>query len=148
MKGARGQTTVETSAGGVVVRPSDEGWRVLVIRDPYGNWGLPKGHVEGDETLEEAAAREVVEETGVQPEEVGPLVERIDWFFRRDGQLVHKYCSFFLMRSNGGEAVPQLAEGITECVWLSLEDASSRIVYDNTRAVVGRAADLLRSIEW
>lgn len=104
--------------------------------------------MEGSETLEEAAAREVVEETGVRPEEVGPLVERIDWFFRRDGRRVHKYCSFFLMRSNGGEAVPQLAEGITECVWLSLEDAADRIVYDNTRAVVGRAAELLGSIEW
>lgn len=140
---------METSAGGVVVREERPGsWTVLVIRDPYGNWGLPKGHVEEEESHEQAALREVVEETGIRPDDVGPLVDRIDWYFRRDGALVHKFCSFYLMRSSGGEAVPQLTEGITECLWLPLDEAADRIVYENTRGVVKRTAELLAEMDW
>ena len=143
-----GGKSIEISAGGVVVRASDDGWTVLIIRDPYGNWGLPKGHLEGEETLAEAAAREVAEETGIQPDQVGPLVERIDWYFRRNGRVVHKFCSFFLMRSDRGEAVPQLEEGITDCAWVSLAEAPFRIAYDNTKAVVGQAGKVLQDLGW
>ena len=149
LKGAAERAAVETSAGGVVVRWAGEAWEVLVIRDPYGNWGLPKGHLEGQETLEEAARREVEEETGVVAGVVGPLVERIDWFFRKDGALVHKYCSFFLMRSDGVEdPKPQEDEGITEVEWLTFTEAESRIVYENTRAVVKRSAELIGGLGW
>lgn len=140
---------METSAGGVVVRRADEAWEVLVIRDPYGNWGLPKGHVEGQETLEEAARREVEEETGVVAGAMGPLVERIDWFFRKEGALIHKFCSFFLMRCDGdGEPRPQEDEGITEVEWLTFGEAESRIIYENTRAVVKRSAALVGELGW
>ena len=145
--GPKGRLT-ETSAGGVVVRPSNGGWSVLLIRDSYGNWGLPKGHLEGDETLAEAAAREVTEETGIEPDEIGPLVERIDWFFRREGGVVHKFCSFFLMRSTRGDPEPQLDEGITECAWVDLTDAPSKIAYENTKGVVTRSAEVLEALEW
>jgi len=148
VRSAAEERIIETSAGGVVVRRAEDAWEVLVIRDPYGNWGLPKGHVEGDETLEEAAVREVQEETGIVAGQVGPLVERIDWFFRKEGALIHKYCSFFLMRSDGGIATPEKAEGITECAWLPLDEATSRIVYDNTRAVVERSAALIGELGW
>lgn len=149
MRSAAEKAAVETSAGGVVVRRAGEHWEVLVIRDPYGNWGLPKGHPEGRETLEEAARREVEEETGVLPESVGPLVERIDWFFRKEGALIHKYCSFFLMRFDGAaEPRPQEDEGITEVQWLPFNEAESRIVYENTRAIVKRSAELVEELDW
>ena len=140
--------TVETSAGGVVVRPTENGWKVLVIRDPYGKWGLPKGHIEGQETPSEAAVREVAEETGIDGVVVGPLVEKIDWFFRRDGDLIHKFCSFFLMKSEQADARPQLTEGITECEWVPLDEGAARIAYENTKGVVRRAAGLLQEQGW
>ena len=140
--------TVEVSAGGVVVRPSGDGWEVLVILDPYGNWGLPKGHVEGEETLVAAAVREVTEETGLSPTLVGPLVDRIDWFFRSDGDLIHKYCSFFLMKSGEGEPTPQLDEGIRSCEWVSLAEAERRIPYPNTRGVVAQVEALIVEVGW
>jgi 8-oxo-dGTP pyrophosphatase MutT (NUDIX family) len=70
----------------------------LLIRDPYGNWGLPKGHVEdADASLEDAARREVSEETGLpRPRIVGAL-PTIDWYFRSGGRLIHKTCHFYLM---------------------------------------------------
>jgi 8-oxo-dGTP pyrophosphatase MutT (NUDIX family) len=134
---------VERSAGGVVVRRIEGQPHVLLIRDPYHNWGLPKGHLEPDEDAAAAALREVREETGLDQLTLGPELETIDWYFRLRGALVHKFCAFYLMGSPAGHAVPEEEEGITECVWLPVDEALVRITYDNARAVLGRAAELL-----
>ncbi|MGI9628391.1 MAG: NUDIX hydrolase [Longimicrobiales bacterium] len=147
-KRAGSKKAVERSAGGVVVRLEEPEWKVLIIRDPYGNWGLPKGHIEGSETEEQAAVREVEEETGLTSDALGPLVERIDWFFRKNSVVIHKFCSFYLMRSDTGIPVPQADEGITECDWATFDDAASRIAYDNTKGVVRKAKGLLQTVGW
>ena len=139
---------IERSAGGVVVRLLAGVWHALLIRDPYGRWSLPKGHIEGGETLRETAVREVEEETGIRPERVGPQLGTIDWTFRRNGRLIHKYCTFYLMRSRIGDPVPQSAEGITACAWMPLAEAAARIPYKDTRRMVLRAEDTLDEVGW
>lgn len=113
---------------------------VLLIRDPYQNWGLPKGHLESGEDAPTAAVREVTEETGLTGLDLGPELGSIDWYFRRDDRLVHKVCSFFLMRSSNGEARPEVTEGITECEWLPVERAVERVTYENAREMIRAAA--------
>ncbi|MBT8335097.1 MAG: NUDIX hydrolase [Gemmatimonadetes bacterium] len=135
---------IERSAGGVVLRRIDGEQHVLIIRDPYDNWGLPKGHLERGEDERAAARREVHEETGLAVNEVGAELGCIDWYFRVDGHSVHKFCTFFLMRAPRGDATPEVAEGITECVWLPLDQAIRRLTYDNARAMLQRAADVLQ----
>ena len=98
---------VETSAGGVVFRREPDGIRFLLIRDPYENWGLPKGHVEGEETPVEAALREVAEETGLPGLRAAEELPTIDWYFRDRGRLVHKFCHFYLVESPVGDPTPQ-----------------------------------------
>jgi 8-oxo-dGTP pyrophosphatase MutT (NUDIX family) len=137
--------TEERSAGGVVVRSHDGIAHVLLIRDPYRNWGLPKGHLEDGEDAAAAALREVREETGLSELELGPELGSIDWYFRQDDRVVHKFCSFFLMRSVNGEAVPEVSEGITECVWLPPEEAMARVTYDNAREMIRAALARLGS---
>ena len=114
----------------------------LLIKDPYGNWGLPKGHLEGSEGPPEAGLREVAEETGLTDLQLGPELRTIDWYFRLRGRLVHKYCTFFLMASELGEPIPQAAEGITECSWIPLFEAIDAVDYENAREVVRDAARL------
>lgn len=138
----RARARVERSAGGVVVRRVDDVLNALVIRDPYGNWGLPKGHLEDGEGPGEAALREVGEETGLGDLSLGPELATIDWYFRSGGKLIHKFCAFYLMASADGDPVPEAAEGITECLWLPLEDAEARITYDNAREVVRVAREV------
>lgn len=120
---------------------------VLVIRDPYQNWGLPKGHLENGESTGEAALREVAEETGLADLSLGEELATIEWYFRADGRLIHKFCAFYLMISVLGEPVPQMAEGITECAWVPMSDVEERITYDNAREVVMAARRLVEESE-
>lgn len=127
----------------MVVRFIEGEAHVLVIRDPYQNWGLPKGHLENGEGSGDAAVREVREETGLADLALGQELATVDWYFRAGDKLIHKFCAFYLMTSAEGEPVPELAEGITECVWLPLAEAANRISYDNAREVVNVAREVL-----
>ncbi len=147
MNGAQ-EERIARSAGGVVVRALAGEWHALVIRDPYGRWSLPKGHIEGGESLRETAVREVEEETGIRPDHVGPSLGTIDWTFRQGGETIHKYCTFFLMRSRIGDPVPQSAEGITECAWLPLPDAAALTPYEEISQLVLRARDTILEVGW
>jgi 8-oxo-dGTP pyrophosphatase MutT (NUDIX family) len=138
---------IETSSGGVVFRRGRDVLDFLLIRDPYDNWGLPKGHVEGGETPAEAALREVEEETGLRELSMVTQLPTIDWFFRDRGRLVHKFCHFFLVESASGDPAPQLAEGITECVWHSADLAIETVSYSNAREVMRAAARWLLAAE-
>jgi 8-oxo-dGTP pyrophosphatase MutT (NUDIX family) len=135
----------ERSAGGVVVRVREGIHNVLLIRDPYHNWGLPKGHLEEGEDALAAAIREVREETGLDDLELVAELGSIDWHFRQGEIVVHKFCSFFLMRSDGGDLTPQIAEGITECEWLPLEQAMRCVTYQNARAMIRAALQHLEA---
>jgi ADP-ribose pyrophosphatase YjhB (NUDIX family) len=123
----------------VVVREVDGVPHILIIRDPYKKWGLPKGHAEEGESPEETALREVKEETGLTDLRLGPELITIDWTFRADGERIHKFATFFLMYSIEGDPIPELSEGITAAKWVPLTTAHRRISYQNAAEVVKAA---------
>lgn len=133
----------ETSAGGVVFRVVDGRPLYLLIRDSYRNWGFPKGHLENGERPEDAALREVAEETGLGDLAVRGSIDTIDWFFRFRGQLIHKVCHFFLMETSSTTTSPQHAEGITACRWSPFDEAQALISYSNAREVLRRAQEIV-----
>ena len=139
----RARAQRETSAGGVVYRRHDGGALFLLIRDSYQNWGFPKGHLESGERAEDAALREVREETGIDDLALRGRIETIDWYFRFRGQLIHKVCHFYLMETSQATTNPQHAEGITACRWVAFDDARSAISYANARKVLGRAYEMI-----
>ena len=138
---------IETSAGGVVIRVIEGVEHMLVIRDPYRKWGLPKGHAEEGETPGETALREVCEETGLADLVLDVELITIDWFFRARGRRIHKYTTFFLMHSATGDPVPEHREGISACEWIPLHSAHRRISYDNAAEVVRVAQRLVIGID-
>jgi 8-oxo-dGTP pyrophosphatase MutT (NUDIX family) len=133
----------EHSAGGVVVRLDNGVPFVLLIRDSYGHWGFPKGHLERGERADTAAVREVLEETGLSAVSVLGSIASIDWYFRFRGALIHKTCEFFLMETSTLSTKPQKAEGITACRWTTLDEARRLIAYENARNVLNQASDML-----
>lgn len=148
MKGGRPQRAKkEVSAGGVVIRRrSEEALSFLLIRDSYGHWGFPKGHIEPAESPAAAAARETTEETGLDQLRLHGPIDTIDWYFRLRGRLIHKFCHFFLFESTIGEPTPQIDEGITECQWFPFDDAVEQLGYENARDVLRRAGDLTKAL--
>lgn len=142
----RVQARSETSAGGIVVRRSGAEVLVLLIRDSYGKWGFPKGHVEEGEAADVAAARETAEETGLLDLRVLAPLDTIKWRFQWRGALVRKTCHFFLMESDTEATAPQLAEGITACRWTTFDRANELIAYANARDVLRQARERLVSL--
>jgi 8-oxo-dGTP pyrophosphatase MutT (NUDIX family) len=145
---AKGRARRESSAGGVVLLTDPmnesrnaEGWtpRFLLIRDTYGKWGFPKGHVERGERAATAALREVMEEAGVRSLRLIGAIRTIEWYFRFKGSLIHKSCQYFLMETAVDKTNPQVSEGISECRWATVDEARELISYDNAREVLQQA---------
>jgi ADP-ribose pyrophosphatase YjhB (NUDIX family) len=135
----------EFSAGGVVVRGDDVAVIVPVKRDSHGNrvLGLPKGHPDGDETAEQAATREVAEETGVAAE----LIERLgetNYTYERKGRRVAKRVVFFLFEYRSGDLADHDHE-IEDARWMPLKEAARSLTYPGEREMINRALSLLAS---
>ena len=142
----RARALQETSAGGVVFRLESGAPLFLLIRDSYQNWGFPKGHLESGERAEDAAVREVREETGLVDVAVRGELTTIDWYFRFRGRLIHKVCHFYLMETAHSETSPQSAEGITACQWVGFDAAFAAISYANARHVLRRAQERITGV--
>jgi len=141
-------TTKEVSAGGVVYRRNDDGTLEILLasrRTRRGDlaWGLAKGGIEAGETNEDAALREVREETGIVAEIEEPLGET-KYIYVWEDVRIRKTVHFFLMRATGGDPDDRDDE-MEEIRWFPMERALKRAAYRGEREVLNRAAELLGS---
>jgi len=135
----------EVSAGGVVYR-REEGSVDLALaarRTRRGQlaWGLAKGAIEDGESDEQAAVREVLEETGLEAEVEADLGD-IRYFYVWEGVRVRKRVHFFLMRATGGDVATHDTE-MEDVRWFPLKAAIKRAAYKGEREVIERAAKRL-----
>ncbi len=139
----------ELSAGGVVYNPRLK--KILLIKDFGDKWTLPKGWIEKGETEEQAAVREVQEETGIKNLKILAQLGEIEFFYTathdrdyglKKGERVHKKVIFFLMETEDEKLVPQWE--IKGVEWFSLEDALKASGYSNTRNVLERAVGIIK----
>jgi len=142
----RGPVLKEVSAGGVVYRRDGDRIEVVLAsrRTRRGElaWGLAKGGVEDGESMEQAAVREVREETGLTAEIEASLGET-KYFYVWEDTRIRKTVHFFLMRFTGGDPAERDDE-MEEVRWFPLERALKRAAYRGERDVLQRAADSLR----
>jgi ADP-ribose pyrophosphatase YjhB (NUDIX family) len=135
----------EFSAGGLVVDLAGEVPRGALIgrTDRQGRllWSLPKGHIEAGETAEQAALREVREETGIAGEIVAEL-GTIDFWFVADGRRIHKTVRHYLMRRVGGELSDADIE-VDEVAWVPLSEIREQLAYPDERGLVDTAGRML-----
>jgi 8-oxo-dGTP pyrophosphatase MutT (NUDIX family) len=129
----------EFSAGGVVVSDGRVITIVPVKRAADGSrvLALPKGHLDGDETPEEAARREVAEETGVDAELVQQLGD-VAYRYDRRGRPINKVVRFYLFAYRSGDVADHDHE-IAEASWMPLQQAAERLTYAGEREMVRRA---------
>jgi ADP-ribose pyrophosphatase YjhB (NUDIX family) len=139
------QRVEETSAGGLVVdgRGSDPRAALIGRTDRRGRllWSLPKGHVEQGESAEDAAIREVMEETGITGRVLAPL-GTIDFWFVAEGRRIHKTVHHFLLLAEGGELSADDVE-VEQVAWVPLTELAERLAYADERRLVQQVPDLL-----
>jgi 8-oxo-dGTP pyrophosphatase MutT (NUDIX family) len=125
---------LEFSAGGVVV--DDRGQFLLIRARDLRNrpvWTLPKGTLAPGETSEQAALREVREETGYRCEVVRAL-EPVTYWFQRDGRRIKKTVRWYLMRPL--EKVGDHDHEVDEVAWIDQAEALRRLRYDSDRRLL------------
>jgi 8-oxo-dGTP pyrophosphatase MutT (NUDIX family) len=134
-----GSQPEEFSAGGVVVDRDQTVVIVPVKRDKQGHrvLGLPKGHLDGEETAAEAAAREVGEEAGVRGDLVGELGD-VEYVYERRGRRIVKRVRFFLFVYRAGDPSDHDDE-IERAYWMPLSEAAGALTYEGEREMVRRA---------
>jgi len=132
----------EVSAGGLVIDSTGKLGLLIGrrdLKDATGKrilWSLPKGHIEEGETPEEAALREVQEETGIVS-----VIEKslgvIDFWFMAGGKRIHKTVHHYLFRESGGLLAAQESE-VDEVAWFPLAEIVDRLAYPDEKKLIAR----------
>jgi 8-oxo-dGTP pyrophosphatase MutT (NUDIX family) len=140
------ETREQVSAGGVVYRRRGGAVEVALISvGPAGRWQLPKGLVGRRETPEQAALREVREETGLACEVEAPLETVEYWYFSGTGPArvrFHKFVHFYLMRFVGGDVSAHDAE-VNEARWVEIGEAAGMLAFKGEREALAQARGMV-----
>lgn len=132
----------EVSAGGVVVF----GNAILLLRKYNGDWVLPKGKVEKGETREQAALREVREETGVKAQ-IDKYLGEIHYTYKENWDLnkgVHKIVFWYLMHTKNMDTTPQKEEGFVDAKFIHIDRVADMARYDDEKEIIKVALDEIK----
>jgi 8-oxo-dGTP pyrophosphatase MutT (NUDIX family) len=137
------KTEKEVSAGGVVFRKEGVKIQFVLISPKENRWCLPKGLIGEKENEEEAALREVREETGLKCR----ILKKIDtieyWYYAKErGLRLHKFVHFFLMEYIEGSVEDHDWE-VMEAKWFDAEDAIKIASFESEREVLKKALEML-----
>ena len=127
----------EVSAGGVIFK--DNG--ILILRKQNGEWVMPKGHVDPGERAEEAAVREVFEETGVRAKVIGEVGQTQYQFHTPSGEIRRKVVHWHLMELGGRTKELRIEPIFTEGAFVPVEVALKTLTFENDKEIVRRAVE-------
>lgn len=129
----------ETSTGALVYKKENGEIKYLLIMLLRGNWGFPKGHVEGKETEKETALREIKEETGLDVVFYKDFKEKVQYF---PAPFIFKSVVYFLAKATNNKVEIQDDE-VLEYKWVNFEEASKLIMYKVQKNILKKANDIL-----
>jgi len=124
---------VVLAAGGLVWRDSPRGREIAIVHRPrHGDWTLPKGKLDPEERWQEAALREVYEETGLSCE-LGPFAGGTTYLTARGPKVV----LYWHMKVTGSqEFSPTDPDEVDALDWLLVDEASERLTYERDRKLL------------
>jgi len=131
----------------VVYRRVADKFEILMIQDRLGRWTIPKGHVEEGESLEQTALREVAEETGLTQFRLGEKLDKLHFFYRKEGKLIFMTTHVFLMEAIGDTdaVIPEDSEGIVDAKWFGSDEALGLIEYRDTERLFRLGLDKIQA---
>lgn len=120
---------------------------ILMIQDAKNRWTIPKGHVEKGERPEQAALREVREETNLKDIKILEHLGKNDFRYRREDNLILMTMHVFLIEAyaNTESHRPENNEGIKAVAWFSVKEALEYIEYDNLSKLLLLALKKIRN---
>ncbi len=130
----------EVSSGGVVIF----GNTILLLKKFNGDWVLPKGRIEKNETIKDAALREVLEESGVRAEIVR-YIGMVHYKYKnlKEDEMVYKTVHWYLMRANSMDCTPQKKEGFIDAVFVHIDKAKDLVRYQDERDMIIKGLKML-----
>lgn len=133
----------EYSAGVVVFYNGKNVPEFLLLHYESGHWDFPKGHIELNETKEQAALRELKEETGLSAELQSGFLEEFSYFFRypSNSELIKKKVYFFIGKADKKEVT--LSDEHSGYAWLPYEEALKQLTYKNARELLMKVQDFI-----
>jgi len=146
---------VEKSAGAVVFYRSPEGKiEYLLLQHRAEHWAFPKGLIERNEKPDEAAKREVREETGLEDFDIIlGFKETEKYFFKvkydyqikergwKEGEGVLKFVTYFLAQAKTKQV--KLSHEHISYLWLNYEDALENVTYSGAKKILNKANEFL-----
>lgn len=132
------QQLIPVKAAGGVVYCNKENQIFLLVILRKQVWDLPKGKVEPDETLEQAAIREVEEETGCLGTVITHNLGKTLHEYEQEEDRYQKTTWWFGMQCNVAHLEPQIEEDIQSVRWMTPGEALEHLYYDNLKEVVSR----------
>jgi len=129
------------SAGGIVFKDG----KILMLKKKNGDWVLPKGRIECNETLEQTAIREVKEETNIDTEIIDYVGITAYSFsnFWTEYKLIHKKVSWYLMKAISEDLIPLREEGFIQAAFIDQEKVVKIAKYDDERKVIKKALEII-----
>ena len=122
---------MEKSCGAIIIKND----KVLLIQQTQGHWGFPKGHVEGNETEEETAIREVKEETNIDI--IIDKTKRYSIEYElNNGEM--KEAVFFIAKPIN-DIIKKQEEEILNIEWIGIDKVVEKLTFENTREVFRKA---------
>lgn len=132
----------QQSAGIITFARKNHEQKYLILHYLSGHWDFPKGKLEPGETQEQAAHRELEEETGLTAEIISGFQESLSYMFKERGKLVKKTVTFFVGISD--EQPIRLSREHTGYLWLPYEKAHEKLTYQNAKDLLQKAHEFLK----
>ncbi|MGM0439042.1 MAG: bis(5'-nucleosyl)-tetraphosphatase [Patescibacteria group bacterium] len=140
---------MEKSAGFVIYRKEKGEIKFLLLKYPSDGrevdyWGLPKGHIENKESVEEAALRELFEETGIKEKEIDVkegFREVNKYYFKHEGDSIFKIVVYFLAQTK--KETITVSHEHSDFKWANFDQAMKLIPFKNTKKIVKKAKEFI-----
>lgn len=139
----------EISVGAVVFRKEDDSFKFLILYKKPSNhyresWDFPRGNIEKNETEEETARREIKEETGITDLNfIKGFREKIRFFYKRDGKLVHKEIIYLLAKTEQEKVV--LSYEHNDYRWANFDEALNLLTHKSSKEILIKAMKFLKT---
>ncbi len=134
----------ERSAGAIVIHATGDHIEYLILHYPAGHWDFPKGNVEPGESEIDTAKREIREETGLtELRFIEGFMKTIQYYYKKNGYLIKKTVTFYLAESATRDV--RLSFEHQGYLWLTIDEALSRVTYQNAKSILREAHKYLTS---